>query len=215
MSAVRDELERDLAWREAELASLKIEVARADRGTVRHSALLRALWAMLYAHYEGFTRFAWDLYLDALEALSLPRSSIRTELAQFSLESTFRSARKDLSPAALWTFVFDDCPRSLSEPATFAIRLETQSNLWPNLFIENAKAVGLPYTTMDEATAHIRALVSRRNDIAHGKRMVIRSLSEYQKYEDAVFKVLIELASAIDHSLESSEYLESNSSSDT
>jgi len=52
------ELEQDLNWREAELASLKVLVAEATAGTVSHQALLRALWAMLYAHYEGFCKFS-------------------------------------------------------------------------------------------------------------------------------------------------------------
>ena len=51
-------LEEDLQWREAELVSLKLVAAAAEAGTVRHDATLRALMALLYAHYEGYCRFA-------------------------------------------------------------------------------------------------------------------------------------------------------------
>ncbi len=51
----------DLTWREAELASLKLLVSEAEIGSVRRASLLRAIWVLLYAHYEGFFKFAWDL----------------------------------------------------------------------------------------------------------------------------------------------------------
>ena len=37
------ELEDDFQWREAELATFKVLIMRADEGTARHKALLRAL----------------------------------------------------------------------------------------------------------------------------------------------------------------------------
>ncbi len=60
------ELDKDLNWREAELTSLKVQLITTTKGTVAHKVLLRAMWALLYAHYEGFCKFAWDLYLDEL-----------------------------------------------------------------------------------------------------------------------------------------------------
>ena len=67
MSTWSDQIEADLKWREGELASLKLLAASADHGSDRQRAILRALWAMLYAHYEGFCLFCWDLMLSAIE----------------------------------------------------------------------------------------------------------------------------------------------------
>lgn len=61
-------LERDLKWREAELASLKRLAITSSTETVAYQGLLRALWALLYAHYEGFTKFCWDTVLDHIQA---------------------------------------------------------------------------------------------------------------------------------------------------
>jgi len=58
------EIENDLRWREAELASLKAHAISTRSNDVAHKAALRAIWAMLYAHYEGFTKFCWELALD-------------------------------------------------------------------------------------------------------------------------------------------------------
>ena len=53
------QLEEDLSWREGEIASLKLAIVAAVPS--RRAPLLRAAWALLYAHYEGFCRFAWAL----------------------------------------------------------------------------------------------------------------------------------------------------------
>ena len=92
MSDCSKELEGDLKWREAELASLKLLVSDAVVGSVRHTSLLRALWVLLYAHYEGFFKFAWDLYLEQLEQFDVSRNESIDSLAKFSLSKNFRNS---------------------------------------------------------------------------------------------------------------------------
>jgi MAE_28990/MAE_18760-like HEPN len=93
MATVDRILEEDLDWREAELASLKAEVAIAGTGSVKHRALLRALWAMLYAHYEGFSVFAWATYLEEVGKIGLIRRDLDPRLAHFSLVKRFREMK--------------------------------------------------------------------------------------------------------------------------
>lgn len=45
-------LELDLKWREAELASLKRQAIISAKDSVAYRSLLRAMWALLYAHFE-------------------------------------------------------------------------------------------------------------------------------------------------------------------
>jgi hypothetical protein len=57
------DIEADLDWRQAELAVLReILILSAELGT-RKRALFRAGWALLYAHYEGFSKFCLELYI--------------------------------------------------------------------------------------------------------------------------------------------------------
>jgi hypothetical protein len=79
----------------------------------------------------------------------------------------------------------------------FPSRLETRSNLWPNVARENNTAVGLTTTQIDTYAKQLRALVGRRNEIAHGKKLVVDSLDEYAAYEKAVMLVLHELAVSV------------------
>lgn len=86
-------LEQDLKWRDAELASLKRLAISATNENVAHRALLRAMWALLYAHFEGFTKFCWDTVLDHVQSSSIPTGALDSKFALLALESIFKNHR--------------------------------------------------------------------------------------------------------------------------
>jgi hypothetical protein len=201
-----EHLESDLNWREAELASFKIAISSSEKSSVRERALLRGAWAILYSHYEGFCKFAWDSYLDQLEELRVSRSSLKDDIALLSLKKEFKKLRGDLSDSTLWDFIHNELPTLVSKVATFDEKLETESNLWPNIFKTNANALGINPKFIDKYWTKIRTLVSRRNEIAHGKKMVIGSIEEYIEYENATLLVMHDLAVCLIESLERKSY---------
>lgn len=207
MSSWANQLEADLSWREGELASLKIQVAQAPKGSQKQTALLRAMWAMLYAHYEGFCKFSWDLYLNALESLNVKRDEIVPEICTFSLAQEFSGLKGDMSPNSLWEFCSNKFENLLTQNLEFKTKLETDSNLWPNLFKDNIDKIKLKCDSLETYKTFIKSLVARRNEIAHGKKLVIESLDEYQKYENAALIVMHDLAINIVESLETGAYL--------
>ncbi|MFZ1028233.1 MAG: MAE_28990/MAE_18760 family HEPN-like nuclease, partial [Limnoraphis robusta] len=143
MSNWLKQLEEDLNWREAELAILRKEAFAASKDTDRSRVLLRALWAMLYAHYEGFCKFAWDLYLDELQKAGIKRKDCKDEIAKLSLQKQFKSLKGDLSPESLWNFGQTGFRTMLEDNLDFQVKLETQSNLYPKLFKDNSIKVCL------------------------------------------------------------------------
>ncbi|MHC5759994.1 MAE_28990/MAE_18760 family HEPN-like nuclease [Nostoc sp.] len=209
MSNWDKQLEDDLDWRQAELASLKSQVIKATNGSVMHQVLLRAMWALLYAHYEGFCKFAWDLYLDELKNSGVKRKECKDEIARLSLQKQFKELKGDLSLENLWKFTQTGLKSLLEENIDFQIKLETESNLYPNIFRVNSLQVCLDCTLVEQYQIELRTLVRRRNDIAHGQKMIIKDLKEYQKYEDAALEVMHELAISIVDSLDNKLYLRS------
>ena len=133
MSDWSAQLEEDLRWREAELASLKLLIIESPRNSTRERTLLRALWALLYAHYEGFCKFAWDFYLDSLQQRELKRRACRAEIATLSLRGEFKRLTRNLAPTAMWDFFHRRLPQLLEAPASFDLKFETESNLWPDI----------------------------------------------------------------------------------
>lgn len=201
-------LEEDLAWREAELASLKrvTVINKGNEGAYR--CMLRASWALLYAHYEGFTKFCWELLLDQVQGRKVAIKELREDFLVLALEKQFRILRGDLSSTGLWKFFQNDLPQTLHHEAIFDpdCRLDTESNLWPNVFERECARVGIVSTALQASRTRIKALVSRRNDIAHGKSMTIKSIEEYNDYEKAVLLVMHDLAVQVLDILEKQSY---------
>ena len=210
MSNWLKQLEDDLNWREAELASLKKQVVTAPKGSVTQQVLLRAIWALLYAHYEGFCKFAWDLYLNELQNAGVKRKDCKDEIAKLSLQKQFKELRGNLSLANIWNFAQIDLKTLLEENLEFPTKLETNSNLYPQLFKENSLQVCLDCTLVEQYKIELKTLVVRRNEIAHGQKMIIKDIQEYKKYEDAALEVMHELAVSIVDCLDQKLYLQSS-----
>lgn len=207
MSNWLKKLEEDLDWRLTELAILQNQTVLANKDSNRYRVLLRAMWAMLYAHYEGFCQFAWDLYLDELEKAGVKRKDCKDEIAKLSLQKEFKALKGDLSLESIWEFGQTRFTAMLEDNLDFPVKLETQSNLYPNIFKENSLQIGFTCGLIDKYETELKALVSRRNEIAHGQKMIIKDINEYKKYETAAIEVMHELAISIVDSLDKKLYL--------
>ncbi len=189
-------LEGDLQWREAELASLKVLFVKAQEQSIARRSLLRAMWALLYAHFEGFTKYCWDTTFDHIQAEKLPRSDLDEKFALLAFEQDFKGLRGNLDSQAIWKFFHSDMPVALTKHADFPeeLRLKTESNLWPNVFEREALKIGITCPELDKHRQRIKTLVARRNDIAHGKSMTIATINEYNEYENAAICLMHDLA---------------------
>lgn len=211
MTRWKSELDNDLKWREDELASLKHHAISTRNSPVPHRAALRALWAMLYAHYEGFTKFCWELALDEIERSNVRRCDVLDTLAIASLENVFVEFRANTKSSRIWEFAKIELPNEMNGHAKFdsRCRFSTGSNLWPDVFLRETLKLGVRCSKVNESMIQLKALVSRRNKIAHGEQMVINTLNEYKPYEDAAKLVMYELACEIDDLLSNKLYLKS------
>jgi hypothetical protein len=203
-----DILETDLSWREAELASLKrLAIINSDNEIILRT-LLRAAWTLLYAHYEGFSKFSWDILLDVIEKDNVEVNALIDPLKLLALESVIGHLKKDLTSTSALHFFTTTLPARLQSMACFTPgnRLETDSNLWPNVFERECRKISVHSEMIVAHREKIKALVSRRNDIAHGKTMTIASIEEYTKYESATLLVMHDLAVQVLEAIESKSY---------
>jgi len=210
MSRWADDLEADLGWREAELRALRREVVRAGPGATTHQALLRSLCVLLYAHYEGFFRFARGVYLQELQRSGRTRSECKPQIAALSLESQFAGVRTNTSSQELWKFCSVTFPDLLDQPISFRddqLELSGESNLNPQKLREYCQQLVLQHGTVGEYERELRSLVGRRNHIAHGKKTEVPNLAEYEKLEHVVFTVMHEVAIGVVEALEQQAFL--------
>ncbi len=139
--------------------------------------------------------------------MRIKRKDCRDELAQFSLQKQLKDFKKDLSPEKIWQFVTRNFNQLLEEYIEFPVKLETRSNLHPNIFKENIVQTGISCSLIDTYETELKSLVGRRNKIAHGQKLEIKDIDEYQKHEDAAIEVMHELALAIVECLDQRLYV--------
>ena len=207
MSTWAKEIEQDLAWRESELGVLKLLLATSPSGGARQRALLRACSAMLYAHYEGFCKFSWTLMLNTIDAEVHPRCDLAEPLAKRAMADVFKALRANTSADNLWSFSTLDFQSELKLSASFSDEIDTKSNLWPDLARQINASVGLECPLFGLHSAELGRLVDRRNKIAHGEKLEIADIKQFQAFEHSVILVMHDLAVAIVKSLEEKTYL--------
>lgn len=207
------ELEQDLDWRLSELAVLKIQAAQAAARTTLHGGLLRALVALLYAHYEGFCKQALRGYMELLVRHAVQRQALADNIKLLSLSHIFRKFHSDLSAPSCWKFFQNTLPTELVSPVSFALDkngeflLEGDSNMYPALLSSNLDNLNVPKSFVDNNAIRLKTLVDQRNGIAHGRKLTVSSLADYEAFEKVVSDVMYELAYCLVDAAEKKTYL--------
>lgn len=213
MSAFSDlytkELEKDLNWREIELAILKRHLQQASVGSVQEKALLRANLAMVYAHYEGFCKFALGIYVQALNKRKLKRKFLKWPIALHSLNDFFLELKAESRPDKFFDKFFEEFEVKLEEIGNLDNIAET-SNLWPDLLIGWLQRLDLPTKNISDQEQYLKELVNSRNKIAHGEILHIKDKEVFAKYANAANLAMHEVAIEIAESLEKKAYQRHN-----
>ena len=200
MSYVR-EIEADLDWREAELAALRIMIINRDLSHRDKLVLFRAAWSLLYAHYEGFCKFALSVYYDQLSRLGVTCKNFPTPIRNFALLAAVKAIKHKPTEEAINDILeFDSL--HLNRPPNFP-EVNTESNLWPSVLEGLLAAAELNVLQVDANKFRLKTLVSRRNKIAHGERDMIMDFDYYEEYETAFREVAYNLAIEIENKIES------------
>lgn len=195
MADILTDLEQDLNWREAELSILKIKAVTAAKDY--KIVLLRALTALLYAHLEGFFRFSWERLLIEYERSMEVRGSFLPEIISFSLATEFSNVKCSYSNDDILTFFLQDFNTLMTQNIVFSKRLVDSQNLSPEKIEKDCKKIGITLSELNNYSVFIKSLISRRNDIAHGKDNQIKTIEEYLQYEKAAYVVMYDLFYAI------------------
>jgi hypothetical protein len=194
VSELTKQLEQDLDWRSAELAIFRELLVLHGPTRIRTNALFRAAWLLLYAHYEGFCKYALQLYAEFLG--SLPTCEPLSDATFIYIhQAAIRTARS--KPAAeIFRFFREEIDLLRSAPPPVA-EVDTQSNLWPNLLERMLLSFDIPTAEILCDATKIKTLVGRRNDIAHGKQVFINDIKYYSEYEGSAQALMYSLALAI------------------
>jgi hypothetical protein len=199
-----DALTDDLAWREAELGSLKLLLSRVDVTDHQKAVLLRASWALLYAHYEGFSKNSLTIFYGYAKNSVANCGALPLKTRLFALNDKLKRLR-NLAPEPFISDI-ENFSVLFYNPAPEFPEVDTKSNLWPNVLEELLNDADISLTSLDDHRIRLKTLVEKRNNISHGKGDVVSEVSYYREFESAVYDIMYEMALKIDERLKSPPY---------
>ncbi|MFJ4240024.1 MAE_28990/MAE_18760 family HEPN-like nuclease [Streptomyces iakyrus] len=170
---IEDALNQDLAWRRTELHSMLAQI-RTARGPAL-SCLCRAGVALLYAHWEGYSKKALSDYLKYVARRKLKTSELIDCFVAMSLEAKIAKeqdmskTRRSIFRVALLRDSVDIRPHI---PCGDGV--DTQSNLNSDLCFEIMQSLGLDPSAFETKRMLMDySLLAARNKIAHGEYISI------------------------------------------
>src|SRR6185437_15198016 len=215
---VRAEIETEITWRRDELRFLS-NIMLGLPSSDEQDRFRKVLIVMLYAHFEGFCRAAFTIYVRAINRLGLDASELAEALAASALTGAFddldslrrsevfqRDASGDegLHRLARRIDFMVGFPRLLARrPAEVPEEIvNVESNLKPIVLRKNLFRLGLSPALFETHDGTINQLLNRRNNVAHGVQRDGVPQDEYESLQRAVFEIMDRLASELWNALD-------------
>lgn len=154
-----------------------------------------------------------SIFLEEIEKTRKERKHFREEIIIFSLQKEFNLLRKSSSVEQVYEYLTKKFDKVLESQIQFSrnnrseYKIKGESNLYPDTLKAMCSCICISQEIVEENQHKLKTLVSRRNEIAHGRNHPVNSLDDYQNYEDATIDVMIALALAIMESLDNKKYL--------
>ncbi len=220
---IRAQLEQDFAWRLDEIRHLQNRNSDV-KDEAEQDRLRRPLLLMLYAHFEGFSKFALTLYINSINQSQVTCGEVNYSIAAASLGNVFQSMRdsnkkcpefKDQLPDDTKLHRYFREREFIEHMDEFEQRqvviselvADTESNLRPVVLRKIMFRLGLPHNLFDSFEGEIHHLLETRNNISHGKEKNGVKVKTYEKCRKAVLKIMTQITIEITDSLREQKYL--------
>lgn len=218
------ELEEDKGKRLEEIAFLE-NICGSLETEDEQDRFRRSILLMLYAHYEGFAKLAFEIYRRHLNESALVGGQVRSVLATCLFQEVLRGVR---SPESAKNFL-PDAIKEIKELRALGLEVEiversrsllgatieidekfisVEDNLWPVVLKKVLFRLGLPHDLFDTHEGSIKALVNRRNGIGHGAETRGVDVSVYGTMKNAVLDVMNTIQVRIVDAIENELYLQ-------
>ncbi len=183
-------IQADSAWRKKEISSLKQRIALADEEP--RAILMRAGLLILYAHWEGFVRFASETYIahinERISRFNAPLSQHYRELLMWRCLKRKGDFPHAKSPMGFLDFMQDW--RTSPEVLLSDEMIDAEANLDSRVLKKILRILDVPFVEFESKKNLIdEKLLGRRNPIAHGQRRML-SFDEYREADREVRDLL-------------------------
>ncbi|MES2701967.1 MAG: MAE_28990/MAE_18760 family HEPN-like nuclease [Bacteroidota bacterium] len=216
------QIEQEQTWRTDEVRffdNLVSKVAEDNKDRFRRANVL-----LLYAHYEGFCKFAFTMYIDAINGEGLDCLNVNYALAAAAMNTVFRELRnpdakatefKATAPDDKKLHLFARDREFLEKISNFENRrisipetvVDTESNLKPAVLRKNLYRLGFQHDSLEFLEGYIHMLLQTRNEIAHGAHGIGVAEGKYERVRDVTFEVMSHVKRFVMTALMKKDYL--------
>ena len=223
IAELRAELEEDRAWRDKEIREFQNRGSAIsdEEGQKRYR---RALVLLLYAHYEGFCKFAFTLYTNAINSADITCGEASYAVAAASLADMFKDLgnpqkksdlfRRELpNDFKLHRFARErEFVERVTEVNNHKVEIpdyvvDTESNLTPIVMRKNLYRLGLPHDQFDGHASDINKLLGIRNGISHGSLKDGIDAKTYEDLRTATSSIMTNLSVGVMKALGDAAYM--------
>ena len=220
LSEFRADIEESFTWRQEEYRIIKNTIKEDNK-----IPITKMLIAILYAHYEGFFKDAFEIYINFINSTGLELNKFNNSLITASLDREY-SSFEDLN--RLCRELTTDPPkenylnrfhRRFELTKIFSSRylnkiikiddkiIDTKSNLTYVVLQENLYVLGLEYDLFSEKKDKINKLVHLRNSIAHGSQKELIEFNDLEMLETEILGIINTFITYLYKFCEDKEYL--------
>lgn len=216
------QIEQEQTWRTDEIRFFDNQASKLNEDD--QAKFRRANILLLYAHYEGFCKFVFTIYIDTINNEGIRCNDVNFSLVAATLESVFKELRnpdgkavefKHSLPDDKKLHVFARDKQFIEKSTTLQQRtiaipdtiVDTESNLKPVVLRKNLYRLGFPHDGLQAVEGDISWLLNIRNEIAHGANNRGVTTKEYEALRKASFNVMDTVKRYVMDALTSKEYL--------
>lgn len=227
LATIYAQMESELKWRQDEIRFFQNLYQRnlSDESQLDQSR--RTLILLLYAHFEGFIKFALALYVDSVNSVGIVCGKADSALVAATLSHVFKDLRNpDKKSDAFRNVLPDDTQlHKFAREREFVERtndiknirltipndiVDTESNLKPVVLRKNLFKLGFDYSGIVSFEGNIHKLLNYRNDVAHGSRRDGITRREYEEISDATYRVMYFVRDLVTKSLREKKFKKSS-----
>lgn len=224
VAEVRAELEEELSRRLEDIRFFRNKLSDMEDDDSQ-SRYCKCLVVMLYAHFEGFWKAAFSIYLKTINSEGVQCSDAIEEFVAASMHDLFQALANPNSKSDFFRRTAPDDTKlhrfarhkefAGSVETAFASVVEipvddlvdTESNLTPVVVKKILFRLGFSHEEFKSEEGTIQQLLRRRNDIAHGSARGGVPVNAYTDLESAVISVMKRVVLLIFESLNAKSYL--------
>jgi hypothetical protein len=219
------EIESDLEWRINEIRFFQNQAGSINED--KQDQFRRAIILLLYAHFEGFSKFAFTLYIESINGESIKCSEVNYSLAAAALSDFFSALRNPNSKSEIFKNRLPDDSKlhmfarekefveNISDFEMNVVKIpddfiDTESNLKPVVLRKILFRLGFPHDQFSDIEGMIDKLLNFRNNIAHGQMKEGIDEKSYLSIRDSTFHIMKQIESNIMDALSNQSYLRVN-----